>query len=282
MAVAGGKRRLVVAVETGEILSEDAADLSPTASMSRYGDVILVPEGRVVSAYDITSMALRWRRTVPDGMWALAPSAGPLVPIEEASGNRVALWYCDRHEVWSIPNNGSDVVHVRAAPVLSGPVVVVPINISAPGALAALNQHTGELCWDVAYPDPTQAFPMAGGAAPFPYPTATVDGWNYVVSATAEPSVVCLDSPTGGMVWNAPLSGRPTALALQQGIVWVTIEYGELLALDRDTGNIRGRAVLHESQGYLARIESLAPIATLSVPSILAVSFRGNVFHIEL
>jgi len=281
-AVAGGKKRLVVAVETGEIRSEGAANSSPTAPASRHGDVMLVPEGQVVSAYDLTSMELKWKRTVPDGMWALAPSTGPLIPIEDPSGSRVALWHCDHPAAWSIPHNGFDVVDARAAPVLSGSVAVVPIKLSAPELLAAIDHQTGESRWSMVYPRPDPAFPMGGGTAPFPYPTAAVEEMGQVVSATAEPSVVCLDGSTGATVWSASLPGRPTALSLYKNIAWVAVEYGELLALDQNTGEIHGRAPLHESQDSRARIESLAPISTLSAPSILAVSFRGSVFHVEL
>lgn len=288
-----GDSRLRAAGESGAVLAEGKAPASPSAASVLAGSQLLVPEGFELAGYDAATLALRWRRAAPEGMWT-----GPLVDGLCACEERVWPREPEKSGLWELGDDGFLPVAgswpIRSRPCVVGSRIVLSCGGGAGDRLICVDARTGEVLWraDTAPPDPDR-FKSPAPAA-FPADPAVVAHGDGVIAVTQVPSVEARVATSGELAWRVSLvdllggefavdSNQPTGLAVIDGTVWVGIDRAAVVAIDAETGAVLGSVELLDdpSGGVGPHCFAKMPGAS-GAQAVVAIRSLGTIYGIEL
>lgn len=205
---------------------------SPTAASDRV--FIITSEGRFLclSAVDGTELwATRGLPQQASRVMAVSPAVdGDLVVVPYPSGDLVALKVSDGSAVWS-----ESLARMRTTSQLSSlsdaarPAIDngVVFAIGHAGRMVATQAQNGERLWTINVPG-TQAPYVAGDSV-------------FVVDTNA--NLMAINRKDGKVQWTTKLSGGSTFAGpvLAGGLLWLTSNTGQLVAVDATTGNVSGQ-----------------------------------------
>lgn len=266
---AGGTDRVALDTRTGELLAHSSAPASPTAKASLLGTALVVPEGRQVSWYDTVTLQRRNSQQTPRGTLALAPAAGPFLPVSCEDDSAIGLWKVETEELYQVPLPGP----ARKAVVFDD-VAVVATGGGAPERLAAVNLADGSLRWRAEFVDPEPPRPPSEGKPKLANPICSLG--RLVIAAVATPAVVALDS-SGHEQWLTGLSQHPTAFTMHRGMLWLGTQDRAATRIDSTTGEVLGSTAFPEPGDF--------PVAFAGLPNadgVLGVGRFGSVHRLEV
>jgi outer membrane protein assembly factor BamB len=194
-----------------------------------------------LAAFDAETGSLTWRFSRDNVQFSGSPAvSGGIVyawgqPTTE-NGIVYALDQSTGAVIWKRRIPGSD-QRLQMSPAVADGTVYVGTGDSARRSLVlALDAEVGRIRWIHALPEDVEA---AFGAP------AVADGLLYVPTTpdrpTANPELYALDTATGSLVWQAPVSASNSSPAVANGVVYVGGEVDEnsqLSALDAVSGEI--------------------------------------------
>ena len=242
-------RRIIVDVTDGRVIAESAGRPGSRGVPGASAEGALVPEGERLSCYDWSSAAVRWEQHAPAGMLfdacgsrlcALNADVGKHPPAWPPSAVRLppsGVWEPRTAKLLVVP--GSHVI--RTAPLIAGDIGLVCFGGGAADRIVAFDADSGTVIWSE---DCRPGIP--GHASIQPIAPSLVLAGDRVVAATSRPSVELRQVADGAPLWTRELCGpgetasgtQPTALAVHDGVVWVSTITRTLLALDRATGEL--------------------------------------------
>ena len=277
--VEGGGHMKALDLSTGQLRWTAKAEAGSVngAQPVADGDVLLQSNGNVLRRYVPRSGHIVWQRTlrradiedlsplaVADGNMYTSYSGGPSVAYDELTGRRV----------WT---RVLGCFHCALA--ASGGRLYVAGNtdkpLQSPGALYALDAHTGATLWSARTPaaDYSSAWPVLAGGRVFVRTLSQISGaWAIAIEAfsaadghhlwhasvgpakgvwftpvSADASLVvypsengnlyALDAATGALRWKMPNSTNTLRPAIVNGLVWAEDDTGRLVALDERNGH---------------------------------------------
>jgi outer membrane protein assembly factor BamB len=186
-------------------------------------------DAKLDGGYNFHGAVLAWRDLVLVG--TDAPRGGNLYAFEQATGR--VRW--------------QQRLRVSSDLVLDGDHIVVVSETSTTDDLICLEAASGVVLWQ---------FPMARpeGVAPTINQSAGVQDGR-VFFAGLDGKLHVLDGATGDILWERSL-GAParTATVLHGGSIYVGLQSGEILRLDRESGEPRGERALGDMPGRLPAV----------------------------
>ncbi len=289
--VSGGARVLVDA-RTGDVIAETEAPFA-TALAAAVDSELLVPERPHLAAYDATSLALRWRRPVPEGLTAVGAPTGGACPVQGPAGGEEERTTA---RLWHLASDAVSVIRpgwpIRSAPVRVGSVVVAACGGGSGQQLVGVDAESGELLWSADSPPPDRWMFHAPAPAADPVAHPVVAYGDRVVWISQAPAVEARRAATGECLWRVGLIERPddlaavvraqpTALALIDGIAWVGTHNRRIVAVDADSGRGLGEMELHSPERGGGPV-GIVPVPVGGAADVIAVTRLGDVYGVSL
>ncbi len=298
-----GIARVLVDARSGAVVAETEAPVATSEAAVADSELLVcecdpcraespLPERRHLAAYDATSLALRWRRPVPEGLFAVGAPTGGACPVRGPAGGEEER----TARLWLLASDTVSVVRpswpISSAAVRVGSVVVASCGGGAGSQLVGLDADSGELLWsaDSPPPDPWMFHAPAPAADPVAYPV--VAHGDRVVWISQAPAVEARLASTGERLWRVGLVERPddlaavgraqpTALALIDGTAWVGTHDGRVVAVDADTGSVLGERELHGPERGPGPV-GIVPIPVRGAAGVIAVTSLGDIYGVSL